>query len=171
MSAEQKIKYFEYFLDKLYNQIGDNNDLSIVKTQKLLYFLSNSYSVGGKYPLFDVFDKFYALPYGHVESEIYKASKGELGGLLNFKIDRFGLERTIPKSNIVTINEKTELIDKAFNNLLKTELLVKSSSYLVDLSHCHDSWIKNHRLAKLANKLSHPIDKSELNSEMKYFSL
>jgi uncharacterized phage-associated protein len=170
-----KIQYFEYFLDKVYNYLGkgDDNDLSIVKTQKLLFFLASSFEGENKdYPLFKVFDNFYALPYGHVESDIYKAIKGEGDFLLeSFKIDRFGAKRN-DNSSINVINDLiVDRLDSGFNELIEYNIIHKSSSYLVDLSHCHDSWIKNYRLALSLNKLSQFIPNNDLSTEKKYFSL
>lgn len=172
METSKKIEYFEYFLEKLFQICSNNNDFSIVKTQKLLYFLSNSYKdEHGAYPLFDVFDNFYALPYGHVESDAYAATRDDK--LKFFEIDRFGMKRKTNGSTTISISRDvhTDLIDSAFDNLKITSLPLKSSSYLVDLSHCHESWIVNYRLAQSENKLSHKIEKSDLNRESKYFSL
>ena len=172
-SETNKIQYFEYFLSKLYNHLGqkDSNDLSIVKSQKLLYFLSNSIKEEDKYPLFETFDNFYALPYGHVESDIYKAIKSESGfKLSHFVISRFGAKKILDFS-FNNLDSVTEKIDLAFESLKNTGLIEKSASYLVDLSHCHESWVKNFREALKLNLNSKFIEKDDLTNEYKYFAL
>jgi len=171
---DNKIQYFEYFIEKLYVFLGNNqaNDLNIVKTQKLLYFLINSVKDSSdNYPLLNKFDKFFALPYGHVESEIYKAIKGEEGfKLLYFNITRFGTKRKDAKQ--INLSDKyTDLIEEGFVKLIDYNLITRNASYLVDLSHCHDSWIKNYREALRLNKNIMLISKDDLTNEQKYFSL
>lgn len=161
-----KTSYFEYFVDNIYI---DSNDLSVVKTQKLLFFLT--ISVKGhesNYPLLNTFDKFFALPYGHVESDIYSAIKNN--DLINFKIDRFGTKRV--GANIFDLDpEITNLIDFGIQNLIDYNLFSRSASYLVNLSHCHESWTKNYREALKLNKSSQIIPKSDIINEQKYFAL
>jgi uncharacterized phage-associated protein len=171
MEKSKKIEYFEFFLEKLFQSCSNNNDFSIVKTQKLLYFLCNSIKdEHDAYPLFDIFNNFYALPYGHVEYDTYAATRDN--NLKFFEVNRFGMIRKTTGLRIsISSDDYTAKIDSAFDNLKKTSLPLKSSSYLVDLSHCHESWIVNYRLAQSENKLNHKIEKSALNSESKYFSL
>jgi len=74
-----KIKYFEYFVSHLIKQTKDyeefkNNDFSILKVQKLL-FLSCAVNV----KLLDIFDNWYAMPYGHIEKDIYDYTRKNKG--------------------------------------------------------------------------------------------
>lgn len=75
---------FDYFVYQLLNwykeAYGENiveNDLSILKVLKLLFFMT---AIGAKKEdddslLDNTFDKFYAMPYGHVEGDIYDSIK------------------------------------------------------------------------------------------------
>lgn len=173
-SNTTKALYFEYFLHKLYDKISnkENNDLSIIKTQKLLYFLINSVPGNNRqYPLINTFDNFYALPYGHVESDIYDSIKSK--SIQSIDIDRFGLRiKSKDSFDFNTLNKEIkDLIEKGIEELSDKQLLEKNSSYLVELSHCHDSWIQNYRIALKENRLSKDIKKEEIIAEDKFFAL
>jgi hypothetical protein len=179
MSNEEtkKIQYFEYFLDKLYNHLGhqDSNDLSIVKSLKLVFFLVNSIEdskEGIKYPLLDKFNNFYALPLGHVESDIYKAIKNiEDFKLNNFEITRFGTKLLNGNLSIISNDIYTDMIDRGFEKLIEFDLINKTGNYLVNLSHCHNSWIKNYNIALQKGKNSEKISDLDFKAEQKYFAL
>jgi hypothetical protein len=179
MSASEtnKIQYFEYFLTKLYNYLGqkDSNDLSIVKSLKLVFFLVNSVEkpdVDHKYPLLEKFDNFYALPLGHVESDIYKAIKKiEDFKLNNFEITRFGTKLLNTDLSIISSDIYTDMIDSGFEQLVKFDLINKTGNYLVNLSHCHSSWFKNYNIALQNGKNSEKISVLDFNTEQKYFAL
>lgn len=169
-----KTQYFEYFVNKLYDSNSDkiNNDLSIVKTQKLLFFLTISVkNEKDEYPLLEVFNNFFALPYGHVESDIYTSIKNDT--LETLKINRF--KTTLSGvGQIQNINPEDKIIkdiDLGLLNLIRFKLDKKTASYLVDLSHCHQSWINNFRKAISEQKTSRKIPDIDIISEEKYFSL
>jgi uncharacterized phage-associated protein len=167
-----KTEYFEYFVKKIYdsNNFKELNDLSIVKVQKLLFFLTTSVQdEEGNYPLLNIFSAFYALPYGHVESDIYNAIKSD--NLNYFKITRFGTNLKTFQTFHFLNNKITALIDEGFHALKEYNLLKRNASYLVDLSHCHESWIKNYRQAINENKFSRQIPVIDIAQEKKYFAL
>lgn len=70
----EKLYAFECIVWKLLewykeaNPDKEDNDLSILKVMKLLFFVSG---VDKENHLFDVFDRFQAWQYGHVEADIY----------------------------------------------------------------------------------------------------
>lgn len=85
-----KIELFEYCVFKLIewsvqhkngfswgNFANGNNDFSKLKLIKLHFFLCTA-----NISLLEIFDNFYAMPYGHVESNVYDA-------LNNGQIERF----------------------------------------------------------------------------------
>src|SRR6218665_1686180 len=98
MQALQKRLYFEYVLHKLlewhHEKTGreEPNDLGVLKSIKLLFFVSAAKtSIGNDNSLLDlVFDKFSAMPYGHVESEVYSEIVNKTGNLKYFEIDNNG---------------------------------------------------------------------------------
>lgn len=85
MNAIEKIPYFDYFISQIiFRQFNDNESdldhiirnnidksgLNKLKLLKLLFFVS-VLKVDEKYLLDDIFDNFYAMPYGPVESDVY----------------------------------------------------------------------------------------------------
>ena len=74
MDTTSKIVAFEYILYKLNEWYKENNptqenDLSILKAMKLLFFVS---VVDTEKHLLSTFDNFQAWQYGHVEADVYK---------------------------------------------------------------------------------------------------
>lgn len=154
-----KTDYFKYFLNKLYDYGGINNDFGKQKSQMLFFFLLN---LVDNRVLYETFNEFYCLPYGPIDKSFNSFLKGyELCG-------RFCL---IGKSQINIVDEITEHMDKAFVMLVNSGLTEKRLSYLTDLSFEHSSWINARREAIKNQKLSWPITKTELINEMKFFSL
>ena len=81
MDTTSKIVAFEYVLYKLNEWYKDNNgekenDLSILKVMKLLFFVSGVDTVEH---LFGIFNRFQAWQYGHVEADLY-SRYSELNG-------------------------------------------------------------------------------------------
>ena len=76
-TSNNKLVTFEYVLYKLnewYEEMNPDkkgtgeNDLSILKAMKLLFFISG---VDIANNLFDTFNRFQAWQYGHVEADLY----------------------------------------------------------------------------------------------------
>jgi len=84
MDTTCKIAAFEYVLYKLNEWYKDNNgekenDLSILKAMKLLFFVSG---VDMANNLFDTFDRFQAWQYGHVEADLYNQYSQKKGDFI-----------------------------------------------------------------------------------------
>ncbi len=176
---ENKYLAFEYVLLKLEEWFYENNpdttsnDLSILKSLKLLFFVSavnsnkNSTSTLLDYP----FDNFVAMPYGHVESDVYDALKRKL--LENSTVDISSCTIT-NKENILGLDDS--LKSKIDNSILKLKLINKSiinfSSFeLVELSHSWFSWRKNYNEALKNNIFSFKINIEDIKSEEKFYQI
>ena len=171
---QSKILAFEYFVYQLDNWYKEacgsdkGNDLSTLKVLKLLFFASavgtNESSTN---TLLDkVFNNFYAMPYGHVEGEIYSAIKKK--ETPNVSIGKYSTEII---SSDFQLEEK-ELIDSAINMLKEENFdLIKMSSFdLVELSHSWFSWKYYFNKAKQEKIYSFPIPIDVIKSEEKIFS-
>lgn len=96
--VDLKVKYFEYFVKKLVQESKDLEDFksrnySIVKTMKLLFFtVQASIEQDKENSLLNIFDNWYAAPYGHVEGDIDKYIKENDGKFSFFRITRFGID-------------------------------------------------------------------------------
>jgi uncharacterized phage-associated protein len=170
----EKTEVFEYILFKLLNwskEINPNrdNDLSKLKVIKLHFFVSSVNS--SKNTLLNLFDKFYAMPYGHVESEIYN----NVNSLERFTISKSKTEINNSKlleNSFENLNAEYKLqVDDAIASLKKNNpLLINYSALeLVDLSHMYFSWQTMFNLARSRNKFSESIPSQLIKDEPKYF--
>lgn len=176
-NIKEKLKAFEYLIFKLkdwYNEIEgfnfDNNDFSKLKVLKLIFF---SAAVNADKPilsLLDNFDNFYAMPYGHVESDIYK----NLNSLNLIDVDS---KKTLIKNLPDYFKDLNAEIKAKIDNSIfalkakNINLITYSAMELVELSHMHFSWSSSFDIAKQQNKLSQSIPKEMIKSEKKFFYL
>jgi uncharacterized phage-associated protein len=177
-----KLYYFEYTINGLlewYVECGrneDQNDLSILKTLKLLFFVSavNAEADNKKTLLDTTFDNFVAMPFGHVESSIYNDIK-ERGGLLEyFRINNIKTEREKKFSNVAGADrEILKEIDTYIRKLKEknSELILQSAFDLVEISHLWYSWQINYKKASLHGKGSYSINVTDIKSEHKIFHI
>lgn len=169
-----KITAFEYVLYKLNEWYKENNptqenDLSILKAMKLLFFVSG---VDIANNLFGTFNRFQAWQYGHVEADLYNQYSQKKGNFNYLEISR---EKTILKLSLTEFIESISLpdklkskIDKDIEELKKknNELINYPAFELVNLSHAYHSWDIYY------NKLKKPytdMDKSIIINEPKYY--
>lgn len=177
---ENKTLAFEYFVSKLktwYEEETKNfqsNDLGALKTLKLLFFCSaiNTKKDDKETLLDTTFKHFCAMPYGHVESDIYKAIRSN--SLIYWNITNKGLiqkENTLFNYDIEDgVKEK---IDNSFESLkLANPNLIKMNSFdLVELSHNWYSWRYYFSIARNKGIYSEPIPSEIIKAEEKIFSI
>lgn len=172
-----KVVAFEYVLYQLNNwykiayPTSEDNDISILKALKLLFFISavNSKKDSGETLLDEVFNNFVAMPYGHVESDIYSIIKNK--ELLTTKIDNSRTsisEEFDPKSLDQNLRNK---IDESIERLksLNFDLIKYSPFDLVELSHAWYSWKYYFAKARRNHTYSESIPNEIIKSEDKIF--
>ena len=154
MNIDQKILSFDYFVTSLikhcYNASSSEDiydivtdsvgkcGLSKLKLMKLLFFVTTM-GIENWYLLDNVFNNFYAMPYGPVESDIYD----NLDNMPNYTITRTNLLLKTGASVTYSLDTKIiDVIDKSILELQKLNpLLFKMGAFdLVELSHSSDSW-------------------------------
>ncbi|MEI3799612.1 MULTISPECIES: hypothetical protein [unclassified Chitinophaga] len=186
MDKAMKILYFEYVLKGLltwYDQIKGrsyDNDLSILKTLKLLFFVSAAKATTNSHSrlLEEVFDGFFAMPYGHVESEIYDYIRQQGGVLTYYIVDNKRTTR-IPDAHVETLMGKLDNqaivneIDQSIDYLKKVNpsLILMSPFDLVNLSHAWYSWQYYYEEAQKSGTKSIKIPSEAIKTENKLFSL
>jgi hypothetical protein len=153
------------------------NDLSILKTMKLLFFMvaADSTPAGDGVLLKQVFTDFRALPYGHVEGEIYSEINRCHGKFSHFTIDT-NETRRIEGAGMdeLTIEEEYKhAMDQAIHTLKiqNPDLIVMKPFDLVELSHQWFSWKSNFMKARKENKYSREIPAEDIRREWKVFRL
>jgi uncharacterized phage-associated protein len=177
MTKEDKIPYVDFTIRSLlkwHNDFckKDSNDLSTLKVLKLIFFVTavDTHSDSQDSLLDTVFDNFYAMPYGHVESDVYSIIKESMieGVSTNNK-------NTTIFSNMTCTLDKTisNKIENSINKLkeLNPHLIELTSFDLVELSHSWYSWQYFYSLAQKQGLNSLEIENSVIKEEDKIFAL
>lgn len=163
-------KYLLQCLGKWYSEKSSNpNDLSILKSLKLI-FLTCSISTQEEPNLLDEGFSFYAMPLGHVETDVYSFYKnGSFNKILDNK--QLNLDKLEDEDFSKISSTIKKLIDKSISNLKKKNelLILESASSLVELSHKHSSWINNFKRAQNMGKLSQSISSEDIVKEEKFY--
>lgn len=175
---ENKIDAFEYLVYQLqlwHSKESDSNqnDLSVLKVLKLLFFVSAvDTKQDSKNTLLDnVFDNFVAMPYGHVESDVYRHIKQKSHANININNTC-----SIIKDSFNVENIDADIRSSIDNSLIKIKKInpniIKYSSFdLVDLSHEWYSWQYFYNEAVSEGVFSKAIPVEEIKSEEKIYQL
>lgn len=168
-----KNQIFEYFIFKTLVHLRDNgrpNDLSVLKCVKLLFFFS-TVEDENKDSLIEEFSNVYAMPLGHVETDIYNAMKANSFDHFLFTKQHTTLKQKTINSNLFDKNI-IKLVDPKFELLLKKNpgILFLPAYDLVELSHQWFSWRYYFDQAKAQNKLSIKIPIQVIKNEYKVYS-
>lgn len=167
--------YKDVFNSQSDTQLNEGNDLTKLKVLKLHFFITAVNAHENR--LIEVFDNFYAMPYGHVESDIYN----QIGTLKRFEISQWGLKI---KENYIDILSKSfeaspqdddikQDVDNSIYKLrsINNDLIKYSATDLVELSHNYFSWNCIYASALEQNKYSERIPSEMIINENKYFYL
>ncbi len=180
-----KKEAFEYVLFKLiewynlnnhslnYLEFNSTNDLSKLKILKLHFFVTTVNAKNNN--LLDVFNNFYAMPYGHVESDIYN----ELSRLERYVVSNRNV--IIKDLYLENLNLSFELLESKIKldidsavetlKLKNSELINLSALDLVEISHHYFSWKYTFNHARVSKRFSEPIPVDLIKDEIKYFAL
>lgn len=177
---ENKILCFEYIVSLLikWHQKQSNNkslyerSFSKLKVLKLLFFVATVDASDENEGLLDIFDNFYAMQHGPVESDIYDAITANETNKYRF-IDRsiIDIDPQFDFSNLSpSIKNKLE---KSLNSLTnKNENIILLSAFdLVDLSHKWNCWKISIETAHILNVGSIKMDTEIIKKDRKFFSL
>jgi hypothetical protein len=181
MRPTQKYMLFEYMIDGIISWYKDvdkgvdiKNELNRLKLIKLNFFITAASTEGKKEGLLAYFDDFRAMPFGHVESEIYDQVKSPIFQKRKYYLGKFSInEELVPSDYYTEIEIYKTLIDDAILLLRgKNENLVKYKSFdLVELSHEWASWRLVFNIAKSKGLNSMPIPKEIIINENKFYHL
>src|SRR5574343_1000595 len=154
---------FEYFLKSIYKYQSESNSIGSLKAMKLLFFTCLINSEKGSDPvLLDIFDNFRAMPYGHIEGDIFdmliKKNPLNYFEVSNKEIKVIGdlnkLEEDIHSYIKYEINKSINLLSE-----VNPEIFSMSAFELIDLSHLHYSWRKTYVSRKDVDNYSPKIEK------------
>lgn len=178
MEQDSKVQYFEYIIFKLFNwskerYLGQLNDFSVLKTMKLLFFVTAAKASKEEAILLDeVFDNFYAMPFGPVESDVYDIVRKKHGLLEFYQIDNISTSQ-VSEPDFSNLNKRyTSAIDSSVELLLSSypDLFDLGAFELVDLSHMWRSWKVTFKEAQNTGRLSKYIENDLIKSDDKIFN-
>lgn len=174
-----KVKYFEYILVKLVDWYSTMrpDDIELLsftrlKVLKLLFFVSAVKQENQK-DLLDIFNNFYAMQHGPVESDIYNEITSNL---IFFNFEGRNIKRTNIDINLELLSlsrEDIDLLDKSIAKLrnINQNIIIYSASKLVDLSHKWESWQTAIAIADILGKGSEKMDINLIRNDKQYFSI
>lgn len=180
---KNKDVFFKYIVFKLLEwhkeQIGkeDLSSFSRLKVLKLLFFVSAIKADEADNRLLIIFNNFYAMQYGPVESDIYDSIVRDQY-VSFFTLSNKGIikqEHFDEIPNIIEESDKT-IIDSSLNALkrINEDIIKYAPLELVDISHKWGSWQDAINIAKMLDKgsekmkLEKIIEDSNIND---YFKL
>lgn len=167
MDIKIKIACFEYFLKGIlsWHSVKYRGQLLVltkVKALKLL-FLTSAIKCDDGNDLLDIFDRFYAMKHGPVESDIYNA-------MMNDKLLHYSFKNT----NIEVVNDSNignelsaeirKRIDTSINQLMERNpsLINKTAFYLVEITHKWSCWQHAMEVASILGKGSYLMDTNSI---------
>lgn len=178
---EQKILIFQYLhyqLLKWYKENNSNlsindNDLSILKSMKLLFFTVSVNCKDSNSLLDSPFNNFVAMPYGHVELSIYNEVNNPFSNL-SLSIGKRKTEFIDENMNFSSIDSTMkQRVDDSINRLklLNKNIINYSAFELVELSHKWDSWKKYFNEANSNGSRIKRIPPEAIKNEDKFYIL
>lgn len=176
---ENKKYAFEYLIDLLIqwhkNICGEHDtryeeSFTKLKLIKLLFFASAISASNSDYGLLTVFNRFVAMPFGPVESDVYNELNSTIG---KYKITDKKLQIVDTSYSPVNDQEIEEKISKAVNLLKeKNKEIIKYSAFeLVDLSHQWSCWKVTYEFAQKTGKRSMVIPAKMIIDSDKYYTI
>lgn len=174
-----KIHAFDYMLtlfEQWHNEVASDGDkfenLSKLSVLKLLFLASVPKNNSDQKDLLNSFDKFFALPYGPVESDIYKAINSN--DLINYLINERSISKKTLSIQIPLNEEEKNIIRIAVDNLKNTnkDLILEPPFSLVGITHQWESWKSAFNFAQLMEMQSYPMKTDAIrNDKSKFFGV
>lgn len=176
MNENTKLSYFRYILFRLkewmMERCGNTKELTKLRLQKLLFLICAIHATEKNHQLLSIFNKFYALPYGPVEMDIYEAmNKNTIDGVFfegkdcikcDISIKQF---ETLDQNIIKLIDESIEALRNKDENYI-----LKNAFDLVEITHKWAAWEIAMSLAKMFNSKSEPMTTEDIyESSMKAY--
>jgi uncharacterized phage-associated protein len=154
MNQEAKYELYKQIMFHLADGNWDTvRKWGILKRMKLLYLFCAMSNRETRTELYGIFNKFYALPLGPVESDVYNQE------YINNDVNRFSSVENLDVQNTTIKSQISEFKKENYS------IINHSPSKLVDLTHYSTVWDKSFKEAKRNRKSSHPMLKNDLIEE------
>lgn len=176
MDITLKIRAFEYLLTQMLQWGGEMKpevpvlSFTRLKALKLLFFAAAVKNETGE-DLLDVFDNFYALPNGPVESDIYNYITSDQLTYYTFKDFSFGTKQQYDEEGLS--DELKNRIKSAVSALKQKndKIVTYNAEHLVALSHIWLAWQDSIQIAKALGKGSFPMDIDKIRNNSQIFTI
>lgn len=173
--VEKKLlfEYLVYLLEQWRQNSHPNITCAFtkLKLQKILFLVASVNATQECHPLLDVFNKFYALPYGPVEIDIYEAMKSS--EFNNIIFNGNNCEQTLNESQFMNLDESLKSAMNASLQAIKNmrvDYITMPPSELVSITHKWTSWQVAMRVAEmLGNRKEYMSTADIYNSTVKAF--
>lgn len=137
----------------------------------MLFFVVAANATEASHELLDVFNRFYALPYGPVEMDVYEKMKENKFRKIKFEgnVCLIKNRHFVPEENI---SDKYKAIDAAVSGLRKINknFVMLTSSELVKISHRWSAWSDAMDVAVFLGKNSMNMTSEEILKSSKFFN-
>ena len=149
-------EYLVFLLVKWAKELRPTKDvyLSKLRLQKILFFAATVNSRKDNHPLLDVFDRFYALPYGPVEVDIYDAMNVNDFSTISFDGNYCSYNNLMEKDFNNIPEELRHALENAIVSLkgIGFDYLYSSVFDLVDITHKWTAWEVSMRFAEIMGR-------------------
>lgn len=174
MDVETKKKAFEFLLTQMLHwgaemsPVAPIHTFTRLKALKLLFFAAAVKNEQGC-DLLDVFDNFYALPNGPVESDIYNSITSD--DLMFYSFSDFYLKGKQVYNDFVLDCVIKDRITSAVNSLrMRNERIIfYKAEELVALSHSWASWQNSIQIARALGKGSYKMEVGNIRANIQIF--
>lgn len=166
-----KLLAFEYLLTQFIRwNYNDSTSFTRLKALKLLFFVAAVKDEFG-HDLLDIFDNFYALPNGPVESDIYNCITSDNLSFYSFMTFSVSCKNTYDEQRINP--EIKERLDLSLNRLrsLNPDIVKYSAEDLVTLSHLWPAWRNSISIANILGKGSYRMSSLLIKKSDQFYTL
>ncbi len=176
-TKERKRRLFEYLVFKLdlwrQQEKKPLESFTKLRLQKLLFLVSTVNSSSESHPLLEIFNKFYAMPYGPVEMDIYNAMLSNRFESIKFEGINCKLSYS-HSSDFNSIEENLRLaVDQSIDSLKSFDFdYISGPVYkLVEITHKWSAWQIAIELAKITGNHKEIMTTADIcNSYVKAFT-
>ena len=156
MASANKYLLFEYLVYLLVKwgkevRNEDKLDLSKLRLQKILFFVATIKSEENNHKLLDIFDNFYALPYGPVEIDIYDAMNNNAFSSIKFEGNACVYD-SLSDDNFISLSKgNKQMLEESVDLLMGKDFNYLSAPVfkLVEITHKWTVWEVSMKVADL----------------------
>ena len=158
-------EYLVYQLDqwKQEKHLSSKVEFTKLKLQKILFLVASVKSKDNTYPLLNVFNRFYALPYGPVELDIYDAMNEH--SFTNIKFNGNECSYKFAEGCFSKLEEQQKnAITEALQSIkdMGVDYISMSPFELVDITHKWTSWQVAMQVAEMCNSKREPMSTDDI---------